>query len=335
MNKISIALCTYNGAKFLPAQLESYLHQTCLPDELIVCDDCSTDETLQIIQEFTRKAPFPVHLHINEKNLRSTKNFEQAISLCTGDLIFLSDQDDYWMPEKVERIADEFAKKEKIGMVFSDAELVDENLKSLNRRLWNHTFTSERRRAALCGSFFEILLSENVVTGATMAFRSEYRKNFMPIPDDIPNLIHDAWIALLISNKAQVFFFNEPLIKYRQHSAQQLGIDYKTELKLNFEQRKKRFAESIETNRKDILRLNNLEKIFAVHPKMNEQNDIMLFDRLRKEKNEKVMHYEARMNLPLSKIGRFLPIFKEILTGRYHHFSKGFLSGLKDLFESW
>ncbi len=335
MNKISIALCTYNGAKFLPEQLESYLHQTRLPDELIVCDDCSTDNTPQIIQEFTLKAPFPVHLHINEKNLRSTKNFERAISLCTGDLIFLSDQDDYWMPEKLEKIAAEFEKNEKIGMVFSDAELVDENLKSLNRRLWNHTFTKDRRADVSNGKIFDVLLSENVVTGAAMAFRSEYRKVFMPIPDDIPNLIHDGWISLLIANESKVAFISEPLIKYRQHSAQQFGIGYKTNSNLNFIRRKKHFAASIEFNRKERDRINKLERIIASHSQFAERRDPIFFNALRSEKAEKEKHYEARMNLPLPRVGRIFPVCREFWTKRYHRFSNGILSVMKDLLEKW
>ncbi|MCA1556539.1 MAG: glycosyltransferase, partial [Acidobacteria bacterium] len=85
--KFSIALCTYNGARYLPAQLDSIAAQTLLPDELVICDDCSTDETRDVITSFAARAPFAVRLYVNEVNLGSTKNFEQAISLCTGDII--------------------------------------------------------------------------------------------------------------------------------------------------------------------------------------------------------------------------------------------------------
>ena len=86
--KVSIALGTYNGAKFLPEQLESISAQAALPEELVVSDDCSTDETVAIIREFARRAPFPVKLNVNQKNLGSTGNFAEAIALCTGDAIF-------------------------------------------------------------------------------------------------------------------------------------------------------------------------------------------------------------------------------------------------------
>ena len=91
--KVSIALCTYNGSEFLGEQLASFLTQTRLPDEIVVCDDCSLDSTVQILDDFAAHAPFPVRIYRNEKNLRSTKNFEQAIDLCEGDIILLADQE--------------------------------------------------------------------------------------------------------------------------------------------------------------------------------------------------------------------------------------------------
>ena len=133
---VSIALCTFNGEKFLKEQLESFTHQTKLPDELIICDDHSTDTTLQIVESFIQSAPFNVRLYVNESRMGSTKNFERAISLSKGDVIFLSDQDDWWHPEKINTILDCFSPQGKYGGVFSDAEIVDETLNYQNRNLW-------------------------------------------------------------------------------------------------------------------------------------------------------------------------------------------------------
>ena len=94
---ISVAMCTYNGGKYLREQLISIAKQARLPDELIVCDDVSNDATLQILNEFQKMAPFPIRIHRNGVRLGVTKNFEQAIALCNGDIIALSDQDDVWM----------------------------------------------------------------------------------------------------------------------------------------------------------------------------------------------------------------------------------------------
>src|SRR5467141_2319930 len=124
---ISVAMCTYNGARFLPEQLESMAAQTRLPGELVVCDDRSTDESVEIVRNFARAAPFPVRLEMNEENLGSTKNFEKAIELCQGEIIALADQDDVWRPEKLSCIAGVLEPDDRIGAIFSDAELIDED----------------------------------------------------------------------------------------------------------------------------------------------------------------------------------------------------------------
>src|SRR5688572_14133745 len=102
-NKFSVAMCTYNGARYLKEQLDSFTVQTRLPDELIVCDDGSSDETCQIVSTFAASAPFTVRLEVNQQTLGSTQNFAKAIQLCRGDLIALCDQDDVWLPGKLDK----------------------------------------------------------------------------------------------------------------------------------------------------------------------------------------------------------------------------------------
>src|ERR1700674_5995011 len=94
-------MAVYNGERFIQEQLESYVRQTRVPDELVISDNCSTDNTVGLVHKFAAHAKFPVRLFINDCNLGVTKNFERAISECTGDIIFLSDCDDVWYPEKV------------------------------------------------------------------------------------------------------------------------------------------------------------------------------------------------------------------------------------------
>lgn len=329
MNKISIALCTFNGANFLSAQLESFLQQTRLPDELVICDDCSNDGTLEIIKNFASNSPFSVQIYVNEKNLRSTKNFEKAISLCNGDLIFLADQDDVWKSEKIAEIEAEFDKNKSVGMVFSNAEIVDENLQPLGSRLFDFTFPEKNRNAQI----FDILLSQNAVTGATMAFRAEFRADFLPIPEDIPNLIHDAWIALSIAALAETKFIEKPLVKYRQHTAQQLGINFESARTKNHAEKRKYYAEAIGFLQKETAKLERLSEIFDKFPQFEKKLETVNFIKLIEEKQAQIKHLEARMNLPLAKIWRVLPIFKEVFSGRYGRFSKGFLSAGKDILE--
>src|SRR6266481_8759069 len=134
---ISVAMCTYNGGRFLAEQLESIAVQTRLPDELVVCDDRSTDESVEIVRNFARHAPFPVQLEINEENLGSTKNFEKAISLCQGEIVALADQDDVWYRHKLDWIEKAFARSSAPVAAFSDADLIDNDSRSLDARLWS------------------------------------------------------------------------------------------------------------------------------------------------------------------------------------------------------
>ena len=218
---LSIALCTYNGAVYLKEQLESIAAQTRTPDELVISDDQSTDDTLRLIEEFAATAGFPVRLSVNEANLGIAKNFEKAISLCRGDVIVLSDQDDVWHSDKLESIERIFAAKPQLSLVFSNAELVDETLTLFAETLFDLLhFNGEKQRLVKSGRALDVQLRENLVCGCTMAFRANLKDLVLPISADGP-LVHDGWIVLLIAAVGEIDFINRPLLKYRQHSAQQ------------------------------------------------------------------------------------------------------------------
>ena len=219
---LSIALTTYNGEHYIREQLDSIVHQTKYPDELIISDDASVDSTLEIVKDFKHNAPFPVKIRINQKRLGSTRNFEQAIRACNGDIIFLCDQDDIWYPEKIARIEECFRKNTDAGAVFSDADVVDKNLKSYGPKLWKrHRFSLREQQLVNEHDAFTVLLKHSVVTGATMAFRSKFRDFLIPIP---AKWEHDAWIAFLISASSNLIAIPESLIAYRQHDSNQIGV---------------------------------------------------------------------------------------------------------------
>ena len=134
--KVSVAMCTYNGERYVEEQLMSFAAQTRLPDEIVICDDGSADDTIKIASEISEHLPFPVRIYENSENLGVTKNFEKALQLCVGDIIFFSDQDDILMPEKIETIIEEFRNEPDIGYVFSDARIVDEALHPLGYTMW-------------------------------------------------------------------------------------------------------------------------------------------------------------------------------------------------------
>jgi glycosyltransferase involved in cell wall biosynthesis len=185
MNKpfsLSIALASYNGERYVNEQLESIARQTRLPDELIVSDDASTDATPDIVLDFARRAPFPVRFLQNRERLGSTRNFEAAIRACNGDIIFLCDQDDVWYPNKISLVEEHFINDPSAGAVFTDANVVDENLRQFGHRLWKtFRFSSREQVRVATGDALGVLLKHPVVTGATMAFRSKYRALVLPI----------------------------------------------------------------------------------------------------------------------------------------------------------
>ena len=225
MKSISIALCTYNGARYLQQQLDSIADQTLLPGELVACDDRSSDETVEILKAFSGIAPFPVRIHVNDSNLGVARNFEKCTSLCTGEIIALCDQDDAWKPDKLEKLAEALNKNPEAGFVFCDAELVDETLTPLKRHLWDakpNNFSQMERRDFAHSSQFPHLLKKNMVTGACMMFRASLVPHIVPIP---PSWIHDYWIAAIAAALGRRgIVVDEPLVLYRQHQDQQIGV---------------------------------------------------------------------------------------------------------------
>ncbi|HJT00644.1 MAG TPA: glycosyltransferase family 2 protein [Terriglobales bacterium] len=215
---ISVAMCTYNGARFVGEQLRSIASQTIVPVELVICDDASTDSTPQILAQFAASSPIHVRLVHNSTTMGCSRNFERAMRLCSGEIVVLSDQDDVWKPEKLAVISEAFAANPGAGYVFSDAEIVNENDEPLGFSLWNTV--GFKPRSFIPARQVATLLQRNRVTGAAVAFRSALRAFLFPIP---PGWGHDYWLALLGS----IFSFGvpipQPLFLYRRHLAQQRG----------------------------------------------------------------------------------------------------------------
>lgn len=200
---ISIALTTYNGEKYLQEQLESIYNQTFNNFEVIVCDDCSSDRTVSILEEYRKK--YGLRYYVNDQNIGFVKNFEKAISLCKGEYIALSDQDDIWKSTKLEtllsNIGDAF-------LITSDAELIDES-----GVLFHESFRRYSKLYVVLNKQFESLLFHNFVQGATLMFRNELLKIALPFPDGIG--YHDWWLALCASYHNKIIYYDKPLIRYR------------------------------------------------------------------------------------------------------------------------
>jgi glycosyltransferase involved in cell wall biosynthesis len=221
---ISIAMCTYNGDRFLREQSESFLNQSRLPDHLVVCDDGSTDGTRSLLLEFARRSPFPVDLRFNTRNLGIARNFEQSLLACTGDFIALCDQDNRWHPQKLQHLSELLEANPQVGYVSSNAELIDDQGQSLHQTLWGVQKLDAETLAELSpAERRDYLVQSNCLNGATMLLRRAHLWKFLaPIPT---TWLHDHWIGV-VSEILNCTGFTTPdlLTQYRIHSGQMVGI---------------------------------------------------------------------------------------------------------------
>jgi glycosyltransferase involved in cell wall biosynthesis len=225
---ISVGLCTYNSEKYLPEQLETIIHQTHRVDEIVVIDDASTDQTIGILNDYAKRYPDLFRIVRNEKNRGARKNFERALAETKGEIIFLSDHDDCWLPEKVETVVAYFKTHPQDKVVFTNAVFMDENSAKLPATLWDVVgFTAEvRAHAQTKDDLLRYLLKHGrIVTGATLALKKESLGQILPF-HLMHKIWHDAWIALVAANAKMLGYIEEPLIRYRVHSRQQVGWGY-------------------------------------------------------------------------------------------------------------
>jgi glycosyltransferase involved in cell wall biosynthesis len=187
MPKISIAMATFNGESFVGEQLESFARQTQLPDEIVVTDDGSSDRTLAIVERFAAAAPFPVKLFRNSVRLDYSRNFERAMSLCSGDIIFLSDQDDVWFPYKIEVVTAAFESDPEAQVLVNDQILTDATLQHSNiTKLQNLRRIGKDENA--------------LVEGCCTAIKRSWSERLLPIPQEADELLksrvisYDTWI---------------------------------------------------------------------------------------------------------------------------------------------
>jgi len=333
--QISVAMCTYNGAAFLQPQLDSIARQSRPPDELVVCDDCSTDATKQILDEFAKQTPFPVRVFVNDRNLGSTRNFERAISFCNGDVLALSDQDDVWSLEKLKRLEEVLVARPEVGLVFSNGKVVDETLAPTPWSIWDVIrFGDHEQRLFTAGEAFDVLLNRNVVTGAAMAFRKRFRELAMPIPTDIRHdgwrVIHDGWLALMIAATAPIAFVPELLIQYRQHGAQQIGLRSILEADPDEAKKKSTFLGLVRRRNSFADDLHYLE---TLHERLSLHAAAFPSARALGRLEAQLMHVRRRALLPQSRVRRIPAIMREIVSFRYYRYSNGARSAAKDLLQ--
>lgn len=198
-------MATYNGEKYIKKQIESILLNLNEADELVISDDGSTDNTINIIIGFMKNDK-RINL-VNGPKLGIKQNFANAIDNSTGKYIFLSDQDDIWMENKKEIVIETF-KKEKCTLVIHDAEIVDENLNIINESFFNYRN---------CGEGYWKNICKNTYIGCCMAFSKELKDKILPIPNNIQ--MHDQWIGIINDIVGKSCFLHKTLIRYRRHNS--------------------------------------------------------------------------------------------------------------------
>jgi len=201
---VSIALCTYNGEKFLSRQLDSLLTQDYKPVEIIAVDDRSNDNTWNILQEYAQKDK-RIRRYQNEQNLGHTLNFEKAITLCTGDFIALADQDDIWEKDKLKIM---MGLAEDAVMVYHDSDFIDDK----GKRIGNKTMASDHRMYE-GDSSLPIILGNNI-HGHAILFDSKLKQYLFPFD---AGFSHDWAIAFAAFNLGKVKYTEQVLAHYRQH----------------------------------------------------------------------------------------------------------------------
>lgn len=313
--RISVVVCTHNGATFVREQLESIVRQTALPDEILVSDDASTDNTVDVVREFVaeaaRLAPGVSCRVVSHSAARGVRgNFEGAIRQATGDLIVLSDQDDIWYGDKLARQREMFSDS-RVLLTHSNADLVDDTGAFLGNRLFDtlHMSAATFRRINSGGGFGE-LMKRNVVTGATVMMDRRLVEIAFPIPSA---WLHDEWLGVVAAMVGGLRVTREPLISYRQHAANQIGA---RRLSLAMVRSRMATGRRVRHGRTLLTRAEQLLDFVSENPNSKIRAFTPLVER-------KVMHERVRWNLPPARIKRIPTVVREAFSGNYHAIGRG------------
>jgi len=316
MPKTSVIVCTYNGQSYLTEQLESLLKQDILPDEIIIIDDASKDDSWKLIVEFKNSNIHAcIRTYKNDKNIGFVANFSQAALLATNEIVFFCDQDDVWSENKVSTITQLFTNDPLLTCVHTNADVVNEHLESSGKDLFTALkIDKHEMRAMQAGDYFEVLIRRNVVTGATMVIRRDMLIKSLPIP---PGWIHDEWISIFNSTAGKVALQNKNLIKYRIHDKNTLGLGEKN------------------SNLKNLLIRDSVKHFYSARiSKLTELRDRGIADTGQSQYLESYLsHLKWRLLISTSPLPKkILPIVSKIIDGSYKKFSRGMFSAIRDFF---
>jgi len=321
---VSVALCSRNGARYLPAQVRSICTQEPPPVQIVLSDDGSSDDSVAVVRRTLEEcgAASTIELTVfeNAKPLGVARNFEQAIRACRADLIALSDQDDVWHAGKLARMTTSFEANPKLLLLHTDARLVDARLEPLGLSLFQALEVRESELAAIAaGRAFDVYLRRNLVTGATTMFRRGLLDAALPFSQE---WIHDEWLGAIAAATGSVEVLPEPLIDYRQHGGNQIGakrLRLADKLRKAMDRRGTKHADRLRRAEALLARLLSLKGLVPAS--------------IVSSQREKVEHQRFRAGLPASRIARLLPVLAEAMRGRYDRYGRGMQAIAQDLLE--
>jgi glycosyltransferase involved in cell wall biosynthesis len=316
-------MATFNGGRFLEAQLRSILDQTRLPDEIVISDDGSTDDTVAIARSFRAEARrngirFAVVSHKRPSGVAA--NFSHAVSKIHSDLVALSDQDDVWLPNKLEILSGVLESDPSLLMVHSDAELVDELGKPLGMTvLESLRITGGEKHHLVTGHGIKAVVRRNLVTGSTAMIRRELVSRAGAIPE---GWLHDEWWALVAATTDGLVLNPRTLGLYRQHDDNQVGAT-----RSGWQRLMERFAEpQIEFRERHRVRHEGLQGyVESPHWSGTEEARSLLDGRLR--------HYQWQSTLPASRVARIPAVLGRFVVGEYSRYRRGAFDALRDLLQ--
>lgn len=281
---ISVAMTTYNGEKYVETQMVSLMYQSRCADEVIIVDDCSKDNTAEIIRQFIERYQlYSWSFFQNKKNLGYKRNFYYSISKTHGDLIFLCDQDDEWEKDKIKCMERVFSKNKNILALNTAFSLIDGNGRTIEyhcrRGAYNHDLIRGKcREGQLKAISYDTIMRYNISPGCTMAFRKKIKDVF--INNSLSKLPHDWEINIIAANKGGLFFYNWPLIRYRIHEKNTLGMNTDDSIS------------NLEFKKDEDFRKAALEDRELFREAMDEWNEKLHVDKKRRKVYFRVIHYD-------------------------------------------
>ena len=258
---VSVAMATYNGEKYLREQIDSIITQTYSPIQIIVTDDCSSDGTIEILEEYQNS--HKLKFFQNEITLGYVKNFEKAIKLCSGEYIALADQDDIWEPNKIDLLVQEIGT---YSLIHSDALLIDSE-----GGLIEESYSRFSKKMTNPKNFTQILLNGSV-TGCTSLCKKTFLDSLLPFPEGL--YVHDKWMGIFAYLNQGLVYTDKPLISYRQHTSNSIGAQNPS---ITFIERVKRAIRSRGTINRGDLRISiekekRLIELVILHGRLTKEN---------------------------------------------------------------